>query len=230
MANVKNNTAAQETQRRLLEAAGEVFAERGFHAATIKEITDRAGAALASVNYHFRDKAELYAAVLRRIEADAAEIIPPDAALTGAAPARLRQFVRHVVTTMLGRGQPAWERVLLARELAQPSPALDPLIDTVARPLHEKLAALVAEVTGQDASGEAVALATASIVGQCVYYLEHQSMLQRVHPRLAGGMDPERVADHVAQFCLAALRPATGDGGLGERRRKRSRGTVRRGR
>ena len=59
MANVKNNAAAQETRRRLLAAAGEVFAEAGFHAATVKVITDRAGASVAAVNYHFRDKAEL---------------------------------------------------------------------------------------------------------------------------------------------------------------------------
>src|ERR1700742_1823513 len=94
MANVKNNSASQETQRRLLLAAGEIFAERGYHAATIKEITDRAGASLASVNYHFRDKAELYSAVLRRIGEECLEIIPPKDALTGDAATRLRQFIR----------------------------------------------------------------------------------------------------------------------------------------
>ena len=30
MANVKNNAAAQDTKRRLIEAAGQVFAEVGF--------------------------------------------------------------------------------------------------------------------------------------------------------------------------------------------------------
>src|SRR5579871_3621280 len=95
MANVKNNSEKQETRRRLLEAAGEVFADRGFHAATIKEITDRAGASLASVNYHFTDKAELYAAVLRKLAEDVVHIIPPDDELTGDAAHRLGQFVRY---------------------------------------------------------------------------------------------------------------------------------------
>src|SRR5476651_2466907 len=103
MANVKNNSASQETRRRLLQAAGEVFAERGFHAATIKDITDRAGASLASVNYHFRDKSELYAAVLRRIGEECAHIIPPDQALTGDAPTRFRQFIRWYCVKAMGR-------------------------------------------------------------------------------------------------------------------------------
>ncbi len=94
MANVKNNTATQETRRRLLTAAGEVFAERGFHDATIKQITDRAGASLASVNYHFSDKAELYAAVIRQIGEKIVDRIPPDDQLTGTASVRFRQFIQ----------------------------------------------------------------------------------------------------------------------------------------
>jgi len=50
----------QEKRRRLLEAAGEVFAEHGFKGATIQEISQRASANIASVNYHFRDKETLY--------------------------------------------------------------------------------------------------------------------------------------------------------------------------
>lgn len=205
MTNVKNNAAAQATQRRLLEAAGEVFAERGFHAATIKEITDRAGAALASVNYHFRDKAELYAAVLRRIEAKGTRLIPPDGALRGTARTKLRQFIAHLVKELQGRGQPVWERVLLARELAQPTPALDPLVESVARPIHEGLSALVAKITGLPPRDERVALSTCSIVAQCLFHVDHRSMVHRLHPQLAAQADAEKIAAHIAEFSLAAL-------------------------
>ena len=47
------------TRQRVLEAAGEVFAERGFRAATVREICQRAKANLAAVNYHFGDKERL---------------------------------------------------------------------------------------------------------------------------------------------------------------------------
>ena len=47
---------------RLLEAAGQVFAEQGFEAATGKEIAERAGVNAAGVNYHFGSLEGLYAA------------------------------------------------------------------------------------------------------------------------------------------------------------------------
>src|SRR5205085_319722 len=48
------------TRERILDAAGEIFAERGFDAATIREICKRADANIAAVNYYYRDKECLY--------------------------------------------------------------------------------------------------------------------------------------------------------------------------
>jgi AcrR family transcriptional regulator len=52
-----NDDRAKE---RLLKAAGQIFAEKGFKAATIKEITESAGANIAAVNYYFSSKERLY--------------------------------------------------------------------------------------------------------------------------------------------------------------------------
>ena len=48
------------TKVRLIEAAGEEFAGKGFDATRIRTICDRAGANIAAVNYHFGDKEQLY--------------------------------------------------------------------------------------------------------------------------------------------------------------------------
>ncbi len=211
MANVKNNSASQETRRRLLLAAGEVFADRGFHAATIKEITDRAGASLASVNYHFRDKAELYAAVLRRLAEDMAAVVPPadgaDGYRAGRTPAdRLRRFVRHFVVALHNRRRATWEQVLLARELAEPTAALDPCHAQVMGPLGGQLSELVADLLGVPPADPAVGLAAASVVGQCVYYMKPPTVIGRLHPQLGGRPDAERLAAHIAAFSLAGIR------------------------
>jgi AcrR family transcriptional regulator len=206
MANVKNNSASQETQRRLLRAAGEIFAERGFHAATIKDITDRAGASLASVNYHFRDKAELYSEVLRRIGEEAAEIIPPDSELTGDAPTRFRQFIRWYCAKSMGRNRPTWERILLAREMIEPTTAFYSLLKIVFQPLNEKLSSLIAELLGVPPTHESVGLVAASVFGQCVYHLKHQQFIGRMHPQLGHHPNVEHLAAHIADFSLAGLR------------------------
>lgn len=53
-----------DIKERILAAARQVFAERGFDAATLKQITDAAGANIAAVNYHFRSKDELIRQVM----------------------------------------------------------------------------------------------------------------------------------------------------------------------
>src|SRR5271170_5428548 len=52
------------TREHLLEAAGHVFAKKGFERSTAKEICERAGTNTAAVNYHFGGIEALYAAVL----------------------------------------------------------------------------------------------------------------------------------------------------------------------
>ena len=68
-----------ETNGRLLAAATEVFADVGYRAATLREICRRGNANIAAVNYHFRDKEQLYMAVLP--DPSASEFAPDHAAL-----------------------------------------------------------------------------------------------------------------------------------------------------
>ena len=55
-----------ETQRRLLDSAEELFADRGFEAVSLRDITQHAGTNVASVNYHFASKDGLINAVVGR--------------------------------------------------------------------------------------------------------------------------------------------------------------------
>ncbi len=55
------------TKERILEVAGHLFAEKGFDATSMRDITDAAGVNLASVNYHFGSKEGLISAVFERL-------------------------------------------------------------------------------------------------------------------------------------------------------------------
>jgi AcrR family transcriptional regulator len=59
--------APPDTRTQILDAAERLFAERGFRGTSVRAITDLAGANLAAVGYHFGSKAELVAAVARRV-------------------------------------------------------------------------------------------------------------------------------------------------------------------
>jgi AcrR family transcriptional regulator len=57
----------KHTAERILDAAEEVFAERGFDAASLGDVADRVGIRPQAIYNHFSGKRELYAAVLERL-------------------------------------------------------------------------------------------------------------------------------------------------------------------
>lgn len=57
---------AQDTRERLLDAAERCFAEQGYQATSLRELTRAAGVNLAAVHYHFGSKEDLALAVFRR--------------------------------------------------------------------------------------------------------------------------------------------------------------------
>ena len=60
----------QQTRARLLDAAGQVFARRGFHAATLDEVAEAAGYTKGAVYSNFANKDELFLALLDQRLAD----------------------------------------------------------------------------------------------------------------------------------------------------------------
>jgi AcrR family transcriptional regulator len=53
----------KQTQRALLDAAREVFAEQGFSSASIADVVERAGSSVGSLYHHFGGKSELFLAL-----------------------------------------------------------------------------------------------------------------------------------------------------------------------
>ena len=162
-------TSEESTREKILNAAGEVFAEEGFEGATIRAITERAGVNVAAVNYHFRDKAELYTkvvlqacsvqAALRDAMADAADS-PED---------RLRSIVHHFVRYLLDPARPGWMRRLKARELANPTAALDELVEKNLRPLRDEfLRPTLRELTEGRFNQRELGLIASSVMSQCL--------------------------------------------------------------
>ena len=58
---------ADETRSRLLDAAEQVFFEKGVARASLSEIAQRAGATRGAVYWHFKDKVDVFSSVLERI-------------------------------------------------------------------------------------------------------------------------------------------------------------------
>jgi AcrR family transcriptional regulator len=200
--------APDDTQERLLNVAGQVFAEKGYEAATVREICRLADANVAAVNYYFRDKERLYIEAVKSACQRQAEQVPLPAWPSGTpAPTKLRDFIHTFVRRMVDGGQPEWQRQLFLREMAHPTGACAELVRDVIRPNAEVLGQILGELL-PDTPEPKRWLIGFSIVGQCLFYRLAQPVVamlvgEQAHRRL----DANLLADHIAQFTLAALEP-----------------------
>lgn len=111
---------AEQTRAQILKAAEGVFTEKGFAAARLEDIAQRVGIRRASLVYYFRDKRELYDAVLHGVFGNLAQRY--ESVLATATP--LRERIEAVIDTWVAfvGERPSVARIIL-REVAEPAPA-----------------------------------------------------------------------------------------------------------
>lgn len=204
MPNMKNNASAQETRRKLVEAAGSLFADRGLHAVNLKEITDMADVNSTSINYHFRDKYELYAEVIR-YAINSTSCSPPDEKPHRKPTDRLRDFIQRMISDFYDSDKPSWRAILVAHELAQPTAALDAVVDELMRPRCDYLSSIIRDILGPNATDKQILQASLGVVSHCFPYIFHQIAVQKMYPELFEKIKREEMIDFIFQFSLAAL-------------------------
>ena len=194
---------AKHTRARLLEAAREVFSQHGFQGATVREICRRAEVNIASVNYHFGNKNGLLAEALNFAPLKAMQLA--NVATEGCPKIRLRLFIHDFMRMLLDDGSPPCQ--IMAREMADPTPALNLIVKEAIAPLHEFIGKLVLEIAGVPLEEIMLRHCVLSIVGQCLLYRHSSPVLQILHPELRyNHQEIERLATHIADFSLAGIR------------------------
>ncbi len=202
---------AKSSREKIIDAAAEVFGRRGYKAATVREICKKADVNVAAVNYYFQGKEGLYREVTRDMIAKTFERYPVTLKTEAGAPPeqRLQTFIRAVLFRLLapdglsgypGKGQ------LVARELADPSPILDGIVEDFIRPTAATLGGIVLELLGPSATEKEVMKCQVSVIGQCFHYALARPILTRLTPFEFSNQEIiEELARHVARFSLAGI-------------------------
>lgn len=203
--------SGEDTKRRLLEAAGELFSRQGFKAATVRTICRMAHANVAAVHYHFGGKDGLYTALLTEAFTTGLRRHPPDLGLPAGAPAeeRLFAFIHSFLLRMLGDGKSAWCGKLMDREMRDPTQALDQIVERHILPLSAYLRAIIAEILGNGADSDdpQTRLCAMSIAGQCQYVFRSKAIIDRLAPEMRFDEAGIRaLAGHITRFSLCALK------------------------
>jgi AcrR family transcriptional regulator len=200
-------TLPQDPRERLLAAAGEVFAEKGFKGATVREICRQANVNIAAINYYFRDKEHLYIETVKQAACALPSRLrahgwPPDMPAAD----KLRAFVQTMLAQMMNKNKPGWHTQIMMRELAQPTKACEELVRDYIAPASIVLLGVLGELLPPAIPRWKLYMTAFSIVGQCLYYVQNRPIAKL----LVGEddfqwFDEARLAEHIAQFSLAAL-------------------------
>jgi TetR/AcrR family transcriptional regulator, regulator of cefoperazone and chloramphenicol sensitivity len=198
-----------ETRQRLLEAAAAIFAEQGFRRATVREICRRAGTNVAAVNYHFRDKEQLYTEILLRGCRQANERYPLnlDMSATATPEERLALFIQAFILHLLDPEPASVHGRLMAHEMIEPTHALAIVARESIQPIRTMLESIVRELLGPEATMAQVRLGSASILGQCLFYHHARPINAQLYPELRyTPVALAQLAAHITRFSLAGLR------------------------
>ena len=202
---------ASETRLRLLTAAIEVFAEKGFWEATHVEICERAKVNTAAVNYHFGSKENLYVEAWKHAFERSMEVYPPDGGVAPDAP--VEQRLQGRILAMMNRiADPANHEIeIIHKEMANPTGLLTDTIRQTIDQMRQASLTIIRELLGAEADEEQVNYCDMSIMGQCF-----GPMLRLRRARIAPeeatpgplplNIDVEAFADHVLRFSLTGIR------------------------
>lgn len=202
------STANEPAFDRLLQVAVEVFAECGFRDATVRDICSRANVNVASVNYYFRSKEALYAQALTFAFQEANRLHPQDAALDKGLPPeqRLALFIKNFLHKLLDDSHLGLHSKLIAREISDPTKALDEIIETAIVPQFNLLQDIIQQILGAPVDRVIVQRCLLSIFGQCLMFKHSRSIIDRLYPELIEDESAiQASAEHIAQFSLAAM-------------------------
>jgi AcrR family transcriptional regulator len=192
------------TRERILDAALDLFGERGFAGTSVRDIAGRAKVNVAAISYHFGGKAELYRAVAQeviggiegRVRSRAPGLIEAPPADPAGALAALEKLIETVVDVIVG--PPEMRRVarFVIREQMQPTAAFEVLFGTMSR-LHMVGCRLFAAAAGLEPDAPETRLRVFLLLGQAIFLrIAEAAVLRRME------------IDHYDEAFLATVKAA----------------------
>ena len=199
------------TKERLLDEAEALFAQKGYDAVSVREITTVAHCNLAAVNYHFGSKQNLYLEVFR------ARWVPRAR--------RLQEYFRkflaaqdsHSPTTVakslaeafligpLSDEERQRHHQLMARELGQPTEAFELVAEQVMRPFIKGLAETLRSFMPEGQGEECLMLNILSMFATVLYFSFAHMAVTRITGREYDAAFKARLVEHITEFSVKGL-------------------------
>lgn len=199
-------------QERLLDAAEELFCEHGFKGTSIRDIAASAGCNIASVNYYFGGKNNLYIEVWRRhlIPMRDARIASIEKVMSQNGRVELEDLLRSFADTFVGSmvdpDKTSRLSSLMAREYIDRHLPANIFVDEVMTPtMNAMRAAIIKTCPSLDESK--VLLVIFSLIGQLVHLVHVSAIFEQGGDSLGlPVLNASEAVEHIVKFSIAGIR------------------------
>jgi AcrR family transcriptional regulator len=207
-ATTKGENATPSARERLLDAALKVFASHGYDDASTREITEAAGTNVASINYYFGSKLELYTELVRT-RARACQQMRMDAVKEAqAAGGDVKQIVRAFIHVHLcrsfGEDGPETDMALFFNEFATQGPGFTIIMEEMIHPTHKILSGLLID-SYHGMTAEKATLCIGSLMGQMVQFIRNRPIMKSINDRNDYPPSVEDLCDHIVDLTFHGL-------------------------
>lgn len=195
---------------RILDEAEKLFADKGFDAVSVREITTAADAHLSAVNYHFDSKHNLYLEVFRqRCLPRAKRILAYLDTLDHQDQPSLEQIVRSLAQAFIQGFDNDEERLrhhqLIHHEISNPSEALQIIIDGATGPIFRRLIKMMKPHIQSDLTIQQGMLCLFSVFSQVLVFSFSRHMVSGLTGREYDEQFREELVEHITRFSLLGL-------------------------
>jgi AcrR family transcriptional regulator len=198
------------TKERIFEVAGPVFAEKGFQGATVRELCVKASVNVASINYYFGDKFNLYSELVRHAQQKCEAQHPLPSWDSSTTPERrLLDLVRTLLNQLSVACQAPWEVQLLMREVLEPTPGSLPVAGEYFSGFFKRMLETIEALVTTPLSEQRLAEVGVSVLSQCLIYRYGSQTIAQIAPVVLsaeGQPDIERLAKQITDFSLDAIK------------------------
>jgi AcrR family transcriptional regulator len=199
------------TKERILDTAEVLFAQKGYRAVSVREITSTAECNLAAVNYHFGNKENLYLEVFRsrwvpratRMRESFRKAVASQTSLS--VPTVVRALAQAFVEGPLTDEERLRHSQLMTREMTQPTKAFELVAQQVIEPFFKEVGEKLSSVLSYEMGQEQMLLNIFSIFSMVLYFNFARVAVSRLTGRQYDTAFRARLVEQITQFSLKGL-------------------------
>jgi AcrR family transcriptional regulator len=195
------------TRAKIIDAAGQLFAERGFKGVTVRDIVRQADTHLSALNYHFRTKDALYREVV--LEAcRLATISENDQRLLNKLDPKeaLLFLVKKGLKEYREKNESYWQIVIITRECWEPSPVFSEVVEKFLKPEVDFVTNLIGKITGKRPDSHEVRFAFLTMTALMETFGLYSHLVDAIAPGLCNHyVKKDRMVKKIVQMIIAAV-------------------------